>query len=162
MIRRRDAMLGLLISQAVGSWAAQTQTLDASEQLLPTAVDLNQSLALAVRQGQPLVVLATLHGCPFCKVARENYLLPASREGAVVTQIHFLSHMPLRDWAGRASTHGQVIKDLRIDVAPTLLFYGRSGQELVPRLTAGSTSDFYGAYLEERLAQARASIKSIS
>ena len=162
MIRRRDAMLGLLISQAAGSWAAPAQTLDASEQLLPTAVDLPQSLALAVRQGQPLVVLATLHGCPFCKVARENYLLPASKDSAVVTQIHFLSRMPLRDWEGRATTHGQVVKDLGIEVAPTVLFYGRGGKELVPRLTAGSTSDFYGAYLDERLAQARASFKSAS
>ncbi|MBB6579775.1 hypothetical protein HNP33_003891 [Comamonas odontotermitis] len=160
MIGRRDAMLGLFIGQATGAWAMQAQALDASEQLLPTTDDLQQSLAFATRQGQPLVVLATLHGCPFCKVARENYLFPASKEGAVVTQIHFLSRMPLRDCAGRATSHGQVVKDLGIGVAPTVLFYGRGGKELAPRLTAGSTSDFYGAYLDERLAQARASFQS--
>jgi len=99
-----------------------------------------------------------LHGCPFCKVARENYLVPARKEGACVEQIHFLSRLPVRDWQGRATTHGQLVKDLQIEVAPTLLFYGPDGREVAPRLAAGSTSDFYGAYLDERLAQARAAV----
>ena len=160
MMLRRVAVWGLALWPALGRAAAPALVLDASERLLPSAADLRQSLAAALQRGQTLVVLATLHGCPFCKVARENYLFPASKEGAVVTQIHFLSRMPLRDWAGRATSHGQVVKDLGIGVAPTVLFYGRGGKELAPRLTAGSTSDFYGAYLDERLAQARASFQS--
>lgn len=159
MIDRRRALQCL--AAALGAGAAPAwAVLDASERLLPTASDLRLSLAAARKQGQPLVVLATLHGCPFCKVARENYLLPAVKEGAVVTQLHFLSSLPIVDGSGKTTTHGQLIKDWRIEVAPTVLFIGADGAEVAPRLTAGSTSDFYGAYLDERLTQARAAARS--
>ena len=160
MMLRRVAVWGLALWPALGRAAAPALVLDASERLLPSATDLRQSLAAALQRGQPLVVLATLHGCPFCKVARENYLVPAAKEGAVVTQIHFLSPAPVRDGQGRATTHGQLVKDLQIEVAPTLLFVGQGGAEVAPRLTAGSTSDFYGAYLDERLQMARRAVKA--
>jgi hypothetical protein len=36
------------------------------------------------------------------------------------------------------------------------LFFGRGGVELVERMTGGYIADFYGAYLDDRLRQARA------
>lgn len=150
-----QAVTASLGAATLSSWAA----LDASERLLPSATDLRHSLEMALKQRQPLVVLATLHACPFCKVARENYLLPAVKAGAVVTQVHFLSPMPIVDGAGRTTTHGQWVKDCQIEVAPTILFFGAQATEVAPRLTAGSTSDFYGAYLDDRLAQARQAVR---
>ena len=132
---------------------------DASEQLLPSSQSLQRDLAFALAKKQPLVVMATLHGCPFCKVARENYLVSELKAGRAVTQIHFLSRDPVRDWQGNEVTHGQLVKQLQIEAAPTLLFYGRNAVEVAPRLVGGSTSDFYGAYLDERVAQARAAIR---
>jgi hypothetical protein len=41
-----------------------------------------------------------------------------------------------------------------VDVAPTVLFFGRTGREVAPRLV-GASRDFYGAYLEQRLETAR-------
>ncbi len=137
------------------AWAAS----DVSERLLPTSSDLRASLEQALARNEPLIVLATLQGCPFCKVARENYLVSELKAGRAVTQIHFLSRDPVRDWQGNEVTHGQLVKQLQIEAAPTLLFYGRNAVEVAPRLVGGSTSDFYGAYLDERVAQARAAIR---
>ena len=137
------------------AWAAS----DVSERLLPTSSDLRASLEQALARNEPLIVLATLQGCPFCKVARENYLVSELKAGRAVTQIHFLSRDPVRDWQGNEVTHGQLVKQLQIEAAPTLLFYGRNAVEVAPRLVGGSTSDFYGAYLDERVAQARAAVK---
>ena len=137
------------------AWAAS----DASERLLPTSSDLRASLEQALARNEPLIVLATLQGCPFCKVARENYLVSELKAGRAVTQIHFLSRDPVRDWQGNEVTHGQLVKQLQIEAAPTLLFYGRNAVEVAPRVVGGSTSDFYGAYLDERVAQARAAIR---
>ena len=137
------------------AWAAS----DVSERLLPTSSDLRASLEQALARNEPLIVLATLQGCPFCKVARENYLVSELKAGRAVTQIHFLSRDPVRDWQGNEVTHGQLVKQLQIEAAPTLLFYGRNTVEVAPRLVGGSTSDFYGAYLDERVAQARAAIR---
>ena len=43
--------------------------------------------------------------------------------------------------------------------APTVLFLGPNGQELAERLVGVAVPDFYGSYLEARLAQARARLK---
>ena len=158
LMDRRAALLGL----ASAPWllpSAMAAPQDASERLLPTTTDLRASLAQALARGEPLIVLATLHGCPFCKVARENYLVSELKAGRAVTQIHFLSRDPVRDWQGGEITHGQLVKQLQIEAAPTLLFYGPAAKEVAPRLVGGSTSDFYAAYLDERVAQARAAVR---
>ncbi len=155
-VTRRDAALVMGALLAAPALAA----LDASEKLLPTTSDLKASLAQALARGEPLIVLATLHGCPFCKVARENYLVSELKAGRAVTQIHFLSRDPVIDLQGNATTHGALVKQLQIEAAPTLLFFGRDGKELAPRLVGGSTSDFYAAYLDERVAQARKAVRA--
>ncbi|WP_159914513.1 hypothetical protein [Pantoea sp. 18069] len=132
---------------------------DASERLLPSSSDLQQDLATALARQEPLVVMATLHGCPFCRVVREHHLLPLQRAGALVTQIHFLSRAPLRDMSGAQTTHGALVRQLGIEVAPTVLFHGTGQREVAERLAGSSIPDFYGAYLDDRLAQARAVVR---
>jgi hypothetical protein len=157
-LTRRQWTQAMLLSvvPAMAVMAAQ----DASERLLPTSQSLPKDLAAALAGKQPLVVMATLRGCPFCKVVREHYLRPLSQSGAFVTQIHFLSDDALINFYGSRSTHGNVVKQLGIEVAPTVLFFGRDGRELAPRLSGSSIPDFYGAYLDDRMETARASLIS--
>ena len=152
---RRRLCLQLRLAGAAPAWAA----LDASERLLPTSQSLQSDLALALAHKQPLVVMASLHGCPYCKIVREHHLLPLQRSGALVTQIHFLSPEPLRDWNGAAITHGGMVRQLSIEVAPTVLFYGAAHKEVAERLSGSSIPDFYGAYLEQRMQTARAAVQ---
>lgn len=152
---RRRLCLQLLLAGAAPAWAAP----DASERLLPTSQSLQHDLALALARKQPLVVMASLHGCPFCKIVREHYLLPLQQSGVLVTQIHFLSPEPLRDWNGAATTHGGMVRQLEIEVAPTVLFYGAGRREVADRLIGSSIPDFYGAYLDERMKTAQAAVQ---
>ncbi len=132
---------------------------DASERLLPSSTDLPRDLAAALARKEPLVVMATLRGCPYCRVVRENYLLPLRKAGAFVTQIHFLSNDPLRDWSDTQTTHGALVRQLGIEVAPTVLFYGAGHKEVAERLAGSYIPDFYGAYLDQRMEQARAALR---
>lgn len=132
---------------------------DASERLLPSSTDLPRDLAAALARKEPLVVMATLRGCPYCKIAREHYLLPLQRAGAFVTQIHFLSDELLRDWSGTPIAHGALVRQLGIEVAPTVLFYGPGHKEVAERLAGSYIPDFYGAYLDQRMDQARAALR---
>lgn len=123
---------------------------------LPPASSLPRHLAGAVGQGQPLVVMVSLPGCPFCRIAREHYLLPLAREqGLPVVQVDMQSPQALRDFAGAASSHEAQIRAWRVRIAPTVLFFGRGGVEIAARLVGLGSADFYGAYLDERLATAR-------
>lgn len=155
---RRRALLRLAAAALPFSPALAAP--DASERLLPSSDDLQRDLALALARREPLVVMATLHGCPFCRVVREHHLLPLQRAGAWVTQIHFLSRDALRDMTGAQTTHGALVRHLGIEVAPTVLFYGTGAREVAERLAGSSIPDFYGAYLEDRLAQARAAVRA--
>jgi len=47
-----------------------------------------------------------------------------------------------------------------VSIAPTVLFFGRNGQEIADRMEGGYLPDFYAAYLDERLAQARKLLRS--
>jgi hypothetical protein len=100
--------------------------------------------------------MVSLHGCPFCRVAREHYLLPLSREQALpVVQVDMRSAQSMRDFAGVVRTHDAQVRAWGVRMAPTVLFFGRGGVEVAERLVGAGLPDFYGAYLEERLTTAR-------
>ena len=123
--------------------------------VLPTATDLPQALAQALALGQPLVVMVSLDNCPYCRQVRQSHLGPMSRGGQVVVQIDMQHKETLTDWDGQTRSHGDWVKNRRISVAPTVLFFGPDGREVADRLEGASLPDFYGAYLDQRLAQAR-------
>ena len=123
---------------------------------LPAPKSLPESLQAALQKRQPLVLMVSLDGCPFCKIVRENYLVHMARdEGLPVVQIDMQSKAVLTDWIGHTNTHTALIEKLGVNVAPTLVFYGQGGREVAERLVGLSSVDFYGAYLDARLATAR-------
>lgn len=127
--------------------------------VLPPAHNLKDELASALARRQPLVVMVSLEGCPFCKVARDHYLAPLhEQEGLPVAQVDMRSRFRVQDFQGRPVTHDDLARQWKIRIAPTVLFFGRGGKEVAERLVGGYIPDFYGAYLEQRLAQSRASL----
>lgn len=128
--------------------------------VLPPAHNLKEELANALVQHQPLVVMVSLEGCPFCKVARDHYLAPLhAQEGLPVAQVDMRSRDRLLDFSGKALTHDDMVRQWRIRIAPTVLFFGPGGVEVAERLVGGYIPDFYGAYLDERLKTARATLR---
>ena len=126
---------------------------------IPAAKSLKDEITAAINMRSPLVVFVSLDNCPFCKIAKNNYLLPLMNEQAVpMVQVNFRHASPVVDWQGKTMSQDQLIRAWGIKVAPTVLFLGKDGKEVAPRLVGGATSDFYGAYLDERLRVARANI----
>jgi hypothetical protein len=119
-------------------------------------------LAQALAQGQPLVVMVSLDNCPYCRQVRQSHLGPLWRGGQVVVQIDMQHKETLTDWDGQTRSHGDWVKNRRISVAPTVLFFGPDGREVADRLEGASLPDFYGAYLDQRLAQARLRLQPLA
>jgi hypothetical protein len=150
-----------LLTLAVGAVGVLAATLAPAVGAAPVQLPQAQSLADALRQallgGNPLLVMVSLEGCPFCRIARENYLAPLhARTGLPVVQVDMRSKQVLHNFQGAALTHDEWIRSMNVKVAPSVLFFGRGGVELVERMTGGYIADFYGAYLDDRLRQARA------
>jgi hypothetical protein len=160
-VRRQILSAGVASCVAVVLSGVWRQALAVEPPLLPAAQSLPDELQAALRTGSPLVVMVSLEGCPFCKVARENYLAPLYRqEGLPVVQVDMRHPRALRNFAGAMVTHDQMVRTWGVKLAPTVLFFGRGGAEVAPRLTGGYIPDFYGAYLDERLEQARKAVKA--
>lgn len=122
---------------------------------LPTPASLARTLEDALRARQPLVVLASLDGCPYCEIVRNNYLAPMQRDERLpVVQLDLALPRPVLDFDGRPASHDQLLRLWGVKAAPTVLFFGQRGREVAPRLV-GASVDFYAAYLEQRLATAR-------
>lgn len=158
--RRRLLVAGAASGIAAALSGGWGDALAIEPPLLPAAQSLPDELQAALRTGSPLVVMVSLDGCPFCKVARENYLAPLAREGLPVVQVDMRSTRTLLDFAGAAVTHDRMVRAWGVKIAPTVLFFGRGGVEVAQRLNGGYIPDFYGAYLDERLAQARKALKT--
>lgn len=150
--RRRLLVAGAGLAAWPATWAVSAS--------LPPAVSLTDELGKALRRGEPLLVMVSLKGCPFCDVARNHYLAPLRAEGQIdVVQVDMKSSRPVRDFQDQTVTQDQLIRRWTIRLAPTVLFFGRGGVEVAERLVGGSVPDFYGAYLDQRLDTARRAVR---
>jgi len=154
-VSRRHWLQGTLLTLGAAS-ASAVRAAD-----LPVPVSLPDELAVALKKGGPLLVMVTLRGCPFCKIATENYLLPLQREQALsIVQIDMRSKKAIQGFGGAPQSQESLSRLWGIKVAPTVLFFGGGGLEVAERLVGGYLPDFYGAYLDERVRTARAAVRA--
>ena len=153
-------LAGLLLNFGAGMSSASSPAL-ASDTTLPIPDSLLDVAQAAARIGQPLVLLISLPGCPYCELVRRNYLLPARANGLPVWQINMADKLrPLVGFDGKTSHAAEQIAHWKIRLAPTLLFLNPKGMALAERLVGIASVDFYGAYLDERLATARQAVRA--
>ena len=146
---RRFALSTLLF----GTFPALTRAKDTH---LPPAQDLRALAKMQEGKREPLVILVSLPHCPYCELVRRSYLLPYRAEGLLQSwQVDTTDHSVLIDFAGKTTSKAAWAKAQRIRVTPTVLFLDSAGKEIAPRIEGASVPDFYGAYLDERLATAR-------
>lgn len=125
----------------------------------------------AARDGTVIVALFSLPGCPYCEAVRREQLRHLAAGQAAqrlrVVEYDLSDRTPFADTAarapdpahaadaGRPRTPAALAASLEVRVAPTVAFIGPDGREIAERLVGYSSPDFYGAYLEQRIAQAR-------
>lgn len=154
------ALSGLALHVAAGmsstlspAWAQDTA--------LPIPDSLPDVAQAAARQGEPLVLLISLRGCPYCELVRRNYLLPARAVGLHAWQINMQDKQrPLIGFDGQTSHAAEQVARWKVRLAPTLLFLNTQGQPLAEPLVGIASVDFFGAYLDQRLATSRQALKA--
>lgn len=135
----------------------------AKDTALPVPASLPAAAGIAFAKNEPLVLLVSLPGCPFCELVRRNYLLPGQRDGNLhAWQLNISDRTtPLTGFDGQVTTAAAQVAAWKAGFTPTVLFLGPAGQDLAERLVGLASTDFYGAYLEERLAQARKAVLAL-
>jgi hypothetical protein len=154
-ISRRSA--GKLIA---GSLAGLATHVHAKDSALPVPTSLPQAALAAKASGEPLVLLISLPGCVYCERVRRSYLLPARQnDGLQAWQLDVTDKVTaLIGFDNQPTTAALQAKVWKATFTPTVLFISSQGQELAERLVGIAVPDFYGAYLEQRLATARKAV----
>lgn len=106
------------------------------------------------------MVLFSQEGCAFCATVREHYLRPlALQKPARVTiaEIELGNSKAVVDWQGVRRSHAELARTHGVRFAPTVMFFDAQGRELAPSIV-GLSRDFFGAYLDNRIASALAAL----
>lgn len=82
------------------------------------------------------------------------------QQGLPVVQVDMQSSATVQDFKGVSMTHDALVHAWGIKAAPSVLFFGAGGTPAAPPLVGVVSPDYYGALLDERLAQAQQAIKS--
>ncbi len=131
--------------------------------MLPLATDLAADGIDSKRNGAPLIIMLSLQGCPHCDSVRRSHLLPLLNDPTsiarpIVRQVEINGSAQLRDFDGSTITHAQFAARRGFKLAPVVMFFGNKGEMLAKPLVGSMIPDFYGAYLDAALTEARANL----
>ena len=131
----------------------------AQAQYISLAQDLRASAREAAAVRVPLLVFFSLDGCPFCEVARRDYLEPmaadpASRKQLRMVEVEVGARASITDFSGRRVSPTAFAQAQGVQTTPTVLFLGPRGETLAPPLVGLTVADFYQSYLEHRIESA--------
>jgi thioredoxin-related protein len=160
MISLRCCAVAALLALASALMPAVSAARAVTEVKLERPVSHQALLRESARDGSVIVALFSLQGCPYCVAIRRDQLRHLAREQAArglrVVEYDRSDTTPFEAKIPRAAASPAALAaTLGIRLAPTVVFLGSDGSELAERLVGYSSPDFYGAYLEQRIEQAR-------
>ena len=115
---------------------------------------------LAFETGWMTIALFSQRDCKFCEEVRENYLRPmvrSRRPRIAAAEFELNGTRRIRDWTERGTTEAEFAREHKARFAPTLMFFGPTGEVLAEPIV-GLSRDFFGAYLEQRIQTASKAI----
>jgi thioredoxin-related protein len=122
-------------------------------QLLP-AGDLAQVAAEARSKRVPILVAFMQQSCPYCAIARRDYLLPLQadpqwRHRVLIREVDVDRNTPLRDFTGAATTQRAFARTHEARRVPTLIFFDADGNRVGQPIIGLLSEDFYRLYIEQ-------------
>ncbi len=163
---RRSDVLHLLL---VLLWSISIPAVTADDDVdLPSVTitplsDLARDLAEVERSRRPLMLIFSADHCPFCERLKENIVKPMLRSGDYddrviirVTELDVYEAITGKD--GKPIEPPDLARAYNVWVTPTVLILGPDGEELAPRQLGINNEDYYGAYLDAAIEEARAKL----
>jgi len=126
---------------------------------LPAAVDLQADAQVARAQRLPIVLFFHSTTCPFCREVEDLYLTRLQKENEkaphfLLRTVEISQAQPLVAFDGSSTDYRTFAKQQGVKLVPHLRFLGPDGTALAPDLVGLTPRDFYGAYLEDSIAEA--------
>lgn len=153
---------GFVLAFAVATATAADKAVDT----VPLAIDLAADARDARTTQRVIVTLFGTTDCPWCKRVRREYLLPMmknpdDRARVIFREVDIESPARLVDFQGRGSTHREFASRLGVRFTPVIAFYGPDGAPVAEKIV-GFSGDFFGAYLEDKINEGHAKLRSLT
>lgn len=151
---------------ALASMTALARTAAAAPRAdIPLATDLRADGRLSRARREPIVILFSLPGCPYCEIVRRSHLAPMLRDPresarAIIRQIDIDADLPLTGFAGERTLHSRIAGAHGVRSVPVVAFWDGEGRTIAESLRGMLLPDFYAAYLDSALASARAALSA--
>lgn len=107
------------------------------------------------------IVLFSQRDCRFCAEVRDHYLVPRQsslRPQTVVSDVGIDLDTRIVWWDGTSVSEREFARMSGVRFAPTVGFFDGRGRELAPPIV-GLSRDFFGSYLEQRIAAGLQALK---
>lgn len=152
----RIGLLCLVLLAAVPGQAETPSRERIPEVAVQESTDLVADAQVASSRQVPILIMFSLHDCPYCNVVREEFLKPMLRNSdyadrVVIREIHTDNDSSLRDFNGQLISPGDLAQRYAATLAPTVVFVDRQGRELAKRLVGITTVDYYGGFLDDAI-----------
>lgn len=120
------------------------------------AGDLAQTAAQARRLRVPVLIAFTQRSCPYCPVAKRDYLVPLQqspiwRRRVLIREVDIDQQIPMRDFGGETGTARAFAQRFAVKKVPTIIVFDADGNVVSPPIVGLLTRDFYGLYIEQAI-----------
>jgi thioredoxin-related protein len=125
---------------------------------VPAAADLAADARILRERQVPMMMLYSRSNCGWCEKVRQLYLASIAADPkaeVVLRQIDLDRDTPLVDFSGRRTSHRQFAQAHKVKLAPTLMFFGPDGGQLVEAIVGYRLPDFYGAHIDDAIEDSR-------
>ena len=128
--------------------------------MMVTATDLRQEALIARSNNLVLVLEFSSEYCSFCRKLEDLFLLPMQRNAdyndkILIRTVSLDAYESVIDFDGRPMSTDEFASRYDVSLTPTLLFLNADGVEMSEKLIGIWSEDFYGAYIDHRIDEAR-------
>lgn len=121
---------------------------------LLAADDLARLAATARAQRAPVLIAFMQQSCPYCAIARRDYLIPLQADPqwqgrVLIREIEVDRGRRMRDFGGNATTHRAFARSHGVTRVPTLIAFDAEGKPVAPPIIGLLADDFYQIYIEQ-------------
>jgi thioredoxin-related protein len=127
---------------------------------IPPLHSLYQDAILSTQSQRPILLVFSETLCIYCHRVKKNFIKPMMISGDYDDQVIFRQatldnrKKTITGLNGKTQTLGQLAKQYRIKIIPTVLFLDASGRELSERIIGINSEDYYGYFLDQAILQA--------
>lgn len=104
----------------------------------------------------PVLVAFMEQSCPYCAVARRDYLAPLQKDPkwqnrVLIREVEVDRSTAMRDFSGAETTHRAYARSLGVKSVPTLIVFDANGERVAPPIIGLLADDFYRLYIEQAI-----------